>query len=129
MSKLWRWLRLGVAAPGAMLLWSCVAPILTVPPPGAISFVAEGDLNGTSLWTVQGGPLPQAAQAAYYAINQRLGEGVIATAAADGTFTAHHLEGASEDQIEIYYRTPGGDYSEPTCVLLEAGASPRPCSP
>jgi hypothetical protein len=59
--------------------------------------------------------------------NQRLASGVIATARNDGSFVAPQMDGNRDDQILIYYRTPGGDYSDSTCLLLEDGASPPFC--
>jgi hypothetical protein len=125
-------------------LGSCVAPILTVPPPGAadIAFSAAGsgfdggaavdgglaaDGGAPTLWTARGGPLPAAALATYYLRNRKLEEGVFATAQADGSFTSPPLEGALEDQIQIYYVTPAGNYSESICVLLTDGSSPPVC--
>jgi len=131
MSKLWRWLRLGVVVPGAMLLWSCVAPIISVPPPAAVTFIPATitDTSGAqrTVWTTRGGPIEQAANAMFFVINQRLGSGVIATAQNDGSFEAPQMEGNRDDQILIYYRTPAGDYSDSTCVLLEDAASAPFC--
>lgn len=130
MTRCRRWLRLGtlLAAAG---LWSCVAPILTVPPPGAVTFTPAvvTDASGTqkTVWTTEGAPLAQAAHAAYFVINLHLGSGVIATARDDGSFTAPPMDGEPKDQIQIYYRTPTGDYSEPSCVLLSADAEPGSC--
>ncbi|HVV16234.1 MAG TPA: hypothetical protein VHH90_03450 [Polyangia bacterium] len=119
-----RWLRLGTLLGATAGLWSCVAPILTVPPPGAVTFTPAviTDASGTprTVWTTEGGPLEQAANAAYYVINRRLGSGVIATARSDGSFTAPPMEGVEKDPILINYRTPTGDYSDSTCVLLSA---------
>jgi hypothetical protein len=126
-------LLLGFAGLGA-----CVAPILTVPPPGAaeISFASKiiADVDGGSdgggprrVWNAKGGPLPAAALATYYLDNRALGAGVIATALADGSFTSGDMEGTDGDPIQIYYVTPAGNYSESICVLLTDGSSPRAC--
>jgi hypothetical protein len=131
MGKLVRWLRIGLLVPGTLFLWSCVAPILTVPPPAAITFIPATvtDDSGTqrTVWTTQGGALDQAANAIYYVYNRRLTSGVFTTAQSDGSFVAPPMDGNQDDQILIYYRTPTGDYSDSACVLLEAGASPPLC--
>src|SRR5215831_9515341 len=118
MSKIARWLRLGVVVPGAMFLWSCVAPIISVPPPASVTFIPStiADSSGAqrTVWTTQGGPIEQAANAMFFVINKRLGSGVIATAQNDGSFVAPQMEGNQDDQVLIYYRTPAGDYSDST---------------
>jgi len=127
MTRCRRWLRLGTLLAAAAGLWSCVAPILTVPPPGAVTFklAVVTDASGTqmNLWTAEGGPLEQAADADYFLINRTLHGGVIATARKDGSFTSPPMEGSEKDSIQIYYRTPTGDYSDSTCVLLSEGTS------
>jgi hypothetical protein len=131
MTRTFRWLRLAALAPGALFLWSCVAPILTVPPPASVTFIPATltDASGAqrTVWTTQGGPIAQAANAEFFILNQRLASGVIATALNDGSFVAPQMDGDPDDQIVIYYRTPGGDYSDSTCLLLEEGASPPAC--
>jgi hypothetical protein len=133
MTRWRRWLRLGGLLAAAGGLWSCVAPILTVPPPGAVSFRAAfvTDASGTQkqVWTTEGGPLDQAANGLYYVFNRRLGNGVIATARNDGSFTAPPMDGAPKDQISIWYRMPTGDYSDSTCVLLSEDAPLESCPP
>ncbi len=127
MTRWRRWLRLGTLLAAAAGLWSCVAPILTVPPPGAVTFTPAfvTDASGTQkkVWTTEGGPLEQASNAAYFVFNRRLGNGVIATARDDGSFTAPSMDGEDNDRILIYYRTPTGDYSDSACVLLSPGVA------
>lgn len=131
MTNIRRWFRLALLIPGTLFLWSCVAPILSVPPPASITFIPTmiTDSSGATrqVWTTQGGPIEQAANATFYVINKRLNSGVIATAQNDGSFVAPQMDGNPQDNIEIYYRTPGGDYSDSTCLLLVEGASPPFC--
>jgi hypothetical protein len=113
-------------------LWSCVAPILTVPPPGAITFTPAAVVDASTgqqktVWITQGGPLQEAALAQFYIINQRLASGVIVTAQADGAFTAPAMDGMKDDPIFIYYRTPSGDYSDSICDLLSDAPVPASC--
>jgi hypothetical protein len=122
-----RWLKMGMLLGAASLLWSCVAPILTVPPPGAISFesmmLTASDGTQQKFWITSGGPLDQAANATYFVLDRTLGGGVISTARNDGSFTAPPMQGNDNDQVLTYYETPFGDYSDSRCVLLGAGAS------
>jgi hypothetical protein len=127
-----RSIRIGTLLAACTLLWACVAPILTVPPPGAqISFTAAVITDGggvqRTVWTTQGGPVAQAAFADYFVLDEALGSGVIATARADGSFMAPAMDGTVNDHVLVYYRTPAGDYSESLCVLLTAGSSPPVC--
>lgn len=131
MTRRWRWTKLATLLGATAFLWSCVAPILTVPPPGAISFtpavVADASGAQRTVWTTEGGPIEQAAQSTFYIFNRSLGSGVIATARNDGSFTAPTMDGTANDPILIYYRTPAGDYSDSICVLLSSGGSPPAC--
>ena len=124
-----RWLKVGTLLGASALLWSCVAPILTVPPPGAIAFEATtltvSDGMQQTFWITSGGPLEQAANATYFVFDQTLGGGVIATGRNDGSFTAPPLQGNDKDRVLIYYKTPFGDYSDSLCVLL--GTSSGTC--
>ena len=87
-----RWLKMGTLLGASALLWSCVAPILTVPPPGAISFestmLTASDGTQQTFWIASGPALEQAANATYFVFDRTLGSGVIATARNDGSFTA-----------------------------------------
>jgi hypothetical protein len=118
-----RWLKMGTLLGASALLWSCVAPILTVPPPGAISFestmltASDGTLQ--TFWIASGPPLEQAANATYFVFNRTLGAGVIASARNDGSFTAPPMQGNQKDQVLVYYKTPFGDYSDSLCALLD----------
>ncbi len=124
-----RWLKIGTLLGASALLWSCVAPILTVPPPGAIAFesmvLTASDGTQQTFWIASGGPLEQAANATYFVYDRTLGGGVIATGRNDGSFTAPPMLGNDKDQVLVYYKTPFGDYSDSLCVLL--GASPGTC--
>jgi len=132
MTRWGRWLRLGTLLTAAGGLWSCVAPILTVPPPGAVTFTPAAVVDVATgaqktVWTTKGGPLQEASLAQFFIVNQRLASGVIATAQADGSFTAPAMDGMADDQIVIFYRTPGGDYSDSICDLLSDAAVPASC--
>jgi hypothetical protein len=128
-----RFLLLGPLLGGAALLWSCVAPILSVPPPGAIAFtttVVVDQSTGLSQmeWIASGPKLAQAANGVYLIKNESLGgEGVIAPAANDGSFTAPPMPGSMNDHVLVSYQTPYGDYSDSLCVLLAVGSPATLC--
>ncbi|HVV50893.1 MAG TPA: hypothetical protein VHO06_14600 [Polyangia bacterium] len=126
-----RLMKLGLLVGGSALLWSCVAPILSVPPPADIAFTTETITDSTGAqqteWIATGGQLAQAANALYLIKDEALGQGVITTARNDGSFTAPPMRGNAGDRILINYQTPYGDYSDSICVLLGTGASADPC--
>jgi hypothetical protein len=130
-----RWMRLAALLAAFTGLGACIAPILTVPPPGAADLafasmvITNADGGQKTVWTAQGGPLPQAALATFYLRNRTLTEGVFTTARADGSFTSPEMDGKPSDPIQIYYVTPAGDYSVSICVLLTEGSSPPLCPP
>ncbi len=131
MTRWRRWLKLGTLVAATACLWSCVAPILTVPPPGAVSFTPATVVDGSTgdqktVWITQGGPVSQAANAVYFVFNRRLGSGVIATARNDGSFVAPAMDGDPGDPVLVYYRMPSGGYSDSTCLLLSADP-PKSC--
>lgn len=131
MTRWTRWLKAGTLLAAAVCLWSCVAPILTVPPPGAVSFTPATVVDGSTgdqktVWITQGGAVSQAANAVYFVFNKRLGSGVIATARNDGSFLAPAMDGDPGDPVLIYYRMPSGVYSDSACLLLSADP-PKSC--
>ena len=126
-----RWLKLGTLLGASALLWSCVAPMFPVPPPSEVGFaskaVIDGDGSVHTEWIASGGPVEQAANADYYVFDTTVGDGVIATARNDGSFTAPAMQGNPGDRVLVNYRTPYGVYSDSLCVLLGPGASAAPC--
>ncbi len=128
-----RWLKLGTLLCASALLCACPAPILTVPPPAAVAFTTTVLTDSTgapqTLWLASGAALEQAANASYFVFNRTEGQGVIATARNDGSFTAPAMAGNANDQVLVYYKTPFGDYSDSVCVLLTTDASPAPLCP
>jgi hypothetical protein len=116
-----RILRLATLLGALTVVFACNAPFIPVPPPGATftSELTDDGMGGQkTVWITHGLPSTHAALARYSVVNQATGEGVVATAAADGTFTADPIDGVENDHIELYYRTPQGDYSESICLLL-----------
>jgi hypothetical protein len=132
-----RFLKLASLLGGVALLWACNAPFIPVPPPGATftsALVDDGAGGQKTVWTTHGLPSVHAAFATYYVYDEQTKGGIIATAAADGSFTGMPLEGTMGDHVQVRYQTPNGDYSDSTCLLLttdvdpSTGSAPR-CPP
>jgi hypothetical protein len=116
-----RILRLATLLGALTVVFACNAPFIPVPPPGATfttALVDDGAGGQKTVWITHGLPSSHAALARYTVINEGTGRGVVATAAADGTFTADPIDGAMNDHVQLYYQTPSGDYSESICLLL-----------
>jgi len=128
--------RLATLLGGVTLLWACNAPFIPVPPPGASfssALVDDGAGGQKTVWVTHGLPSTNAAFARYSVFNVNTGAGTLTTAGADGTFTSAPMDGAVNDHVQVYYETPGGDYSESICLLLTtdvgAGGSAPACPP
>jgi hypothetical protein len=115
---------------GLTVLWACNAPSFPVPPPNPTFTPVQGS---TTSWITTGPAFTPAANARYSIVNVTgaAPAGVILTAQSDGSYTAPPITGNVDDHIVIYYETPGGDFSEAICRLLEVGPSDptRACSP
>ena len=124
--------RLGALLAGITLLFACNAPFIPVPPPGATftaQLVDDGAGGQKTVWIAHGLPSTQAAFATFYILNENRGDGVITTAAADGSYEAPPLDGTMDDRIDLSYQTPSGDYSDSLCLLLREGSTLSLCPP
>ena len=102
--------RLATLLGALTVVWACNAPFIPVPPPGATftSQLTDDGMGGQkTVWITHGLPSSHAALARYSVFNQTTGEGVVATAAADGTFTADPMDGTMNDHVQVYYRDAG----------------------
>jgi hypothetical protein len=132
-----RLLKLATLLGALTALWACNAPFIPVPPPGATfesKLVDDGTGTGgqKTVWITHGIPFTNAAFAHFFIFDEQTGNGVITTAAADGTYTAPPLDGTMGDHVRISFQTPGGDYSESSCLLLTTdvvGSSAPRCPP
>jgi hypothetical protein len=115
----------------AWLSLACNAPFIPVPPPENVFIqqtLTDGGGTSRTVWITQGKPDAHAAGAKFYIFNNAIGSGVIAQAAADGSYTAQPLEGAMGDHVFLYYTTPAGVDSEVACRVLSEG-DPAPHCP
>jgi len=86
---------------------ACNTPSVPLPPPllQALSF-QEGPQAGQVVIT--GTPELRHADARFYVYNQSMGDGVIVTAAHDGSFSAGPFGGNAGDLVQLYYDSPAG---------------------
>ncbi|HVZ73126.1 MAG TPA: hypothetical protein VHJ20_12175 [Polyangia bacterium] len=126
-----RFVRLAAALVATATLWACAAPNFPVPPPGDVSFskqVVTDNLGASkTVWITSRGADDKASSAVFYILDVTRETGVIAGAAANGSFSAPAMDGTAGDRVEIHYETPLGDISPTACVLLQEGASPPAC--
>ena len=122
-----RWLAAGAAL---CALWACNTPYIPVPPPLDPSFTAitvDDGMGGTKkVWEVAGPAVAQAANGRVSVFNIKTQTGVIAKAAADGSYVTAPLDGVAGDNVEISYVTPKGEQSGVLCRKLADGPSPHP---
>jgi hypothetical protein len=116
------WLRLVLASTLLAGFFACVTPSVPLPPPliSALSF-AQAPTPG--LVVMQGAPTSRHANVRFYVYNRSKGDGAIAQAAADGSFTTVPFLGATNDTIQLYYDLPDGERSENICVSLQLTGS------
>jgi hypothetical protein len=97
---------------------ACSTPSVPLPPPevdtSALTFTAPtpGEI------VLTGAPRLTHANAQFFVLDHQSGQGVIATAAADGTFTTPALAATVGDVAEIHFEEPDGTKSMTTCVTV-----------
>jgi hypothetical protein len=127
--------RLALALGAAALCWACNAPFIPVPPPGQTTsftsaLVSDGAGGQKTVWIAHGEPFKDASLARFYVFDTNRMAGVIAEAAADGSYTSPPLDGAKDDRVDISYEQPGGAVSASTCFQLTDAVTPAPgCQP
>jgi hypothetical protein len=116
--------RLRIAAAALVLAFAgglaCNTPSVPLPPPllTSLSFSA-GPAAGIAI--MHGQPTPRHADARFYVFNLSGHEGVIVTAAGDGSFTSGPFAASEGDAVEIYFDTPAGDRSQALCTAIAFG--------
>jgi hypothetical protein len=107
-----------IAALALAGVFACNTPSVPIPPPvlGDLSFQMQPTAGQVVLvgakGAVQGG-------ARMSAINRMTGDGVITTAAADGSFTTTPFAANVGDTLQLYYDTVDGQHSEEECTLVQ----------
>lgn len=94
---------------------ACNSPTIPIPPLHAPSF----QMGGPDIWTATG--TGAEADSEVYVLNQTTGEGVITRADANGGYTTPNFAGRVNDAMELFYRTPRGEFSPSICAALNVG--------
>jgi hypothetical protein len=135
MTKLrFRIARLVLALGGtAALCWAC-APFIPVPPPGhtasfSSELVTDGDGGTKTVWFAHGPAKSVPAFAQVLVFDTNRSAGVIAGAAADGSYLSAAFDGTSGDRVEISIETVQGALSESVCFQLIEGPTAPGCQP
>jgi hypothetical protein len=116
------WLRLWLATTLLAGLFACVTPSVPLPPP-LISSLSFATAPAAGQVVMQGAATSRHANVRFYVYNRSKGDGAIAQAAADGSFTTVPFLGAGGDTVQLYYDTPAGERSENICVTLQLTGS------
>jgi hypothetical protein len=101
-----------------VLLAACSTPSVPLPPPSVDTSALRFASPTAGTFVLNGEARVTHANARFYVIDRQNGEGVIATAAADGSFATAPLTAAIGDVAEVYFETPAGVPSEHTCVTV-----------
>jgi hypothetical protein len=111
--------RILIAAGALGIIAACNTPSVPIPPPDlqALSFQNSGAAPA-GMVVLQGMPSQRHANAEFFALNRSRGDGVIATAGADGSFTTSPFAANDGDTMQLYYNTSSGEHSEEVCVQL-----------
>jgi hypothetical protein len=119
--------RLAVTLAAVAVIWACNAPFIPVPPPATTftsMLVSDGAGGQKTVWITTGGPYPPAALAEWVVVDEPLGTGVVARAAADGSYQTGPMDGARGDRVLIYFQTPQGEMGAEFCKQLIEGLAP-----
>jgi hypothetical protein len=100
----------------------CNTPSVPLPPP-AIASLRFGDAPATGQVVLAGQPNSMHANARFFVFDHATGDGVITTAAPDGSFATPPFAASDGDVIQIGYTTPAGERSQDVCVALERNSA------
>ncbi len=95
----------------------CDSPSVPLPPPDLTSF--SFDLASPGFLQVTGKPNQRHSRARMYFLNLTLGDGVIKTAADDGSFVTDPFSGDVGHKMQMYYDLPDGDRSDGVCGTVQ----------
>ena len=99
---------------------ACNTPSVPLPPPDlpALSFQQPMPVVPDTV-VLSGKPSQRHVDARFYLVNRSTGDGVITTAAHDGSFTSTPFSGMEGDTVQMYYDTAQGERSEDVCTVLQ----------
>lgn len=100
---------------------ACSTPSVPLPPPEVDPEVMSFAASTTGQYTLSSTALTEYQAAQFFIIEQKTGDGVIVTAAADGSFTTPPFAGAVGDTVDVYFVQPNGTQSSTACIPLDVG--------
>jgi hypothetical protein len=100
------------------LVAACSTPSVPLPPPEVDTAALTFSSPGPGTVVLMGAPRTTHANAQFFVIDRQNGDGVIATAAADGTFTTPALMATVGDVAEVYFEQQDGTRSRTICVTV-----------
>jgi hypothetical protein len=111
------WWKLAAAFAALVLggVVACNSPTIPIPPLRAPSF----QMTGTDLWTASGSGAEGNSEV--FVIDRTTGDGVSVRADTNGAYTTPAFTGQANDTVELFYRTPRGEYSQSICTPLSVG--------
>lgn len=103
---------------GTLLAIGCSTPSVPVPPPyvDVAALSVQAPVPGQLVMT--GKPSAYHDGAQFFITDRDNGDGVITTAAADGSFSTAAFIAAAGDTVKIQYTTPDGIQSVASCVKV-----------
>lgn len=109
-------------------LLGCNTPQIPLPPPVIedLSFTLVDESQHLGRLAGSGENTPHMAGATVRAINLRDGYGVMAPAAADGSFETRPFELRHDDDVQLDYSL-AGELSDPLCLTVHYDGPPSPC--
>lgn len=105
-----------------LITLGCSTPSVPLPPPTVDTTALTFSQKTPGQIAMVGIPRPSHANAVFYIFDQKSGDGVIATAASDGSFASPPFAFTVGGTAEIYFVQSDGIRSESTCVTIELSA-------
>lgn len=101
----------------------CNTPSVPLPPP-VVAALRFGDAPAAPGQVVlTGQPTTSHSSARFYIFDHATGDGVITTAAPDGSFATPPFAASDGDVIQIGFQTPAGERSQDLCVELQRNSA------
>jgi hypothetical protein len=111
------WWKLAAATCALVLggVVACNSPTIPIPPLHAPSF----QMMGATQWIATG--TGAEGNSEVFVIDRMTGDGVSTRADANGAYATPAFAGNANDTMELFYRTPRGEYAQSICAPLSAG--------
>jgi hypothetical protein len=115
-------LRRLIATAALVAAFGCNTPSVPIPPP-AVNALRFGDAPSAGQVVLTGQASSMHANARFFVFDHATGDGVITTAAPDGSFATPPFAASDGDVIQIGYTTPTGERSQEVCVGLQKNSA------